>query len=105
MIDQPGRRDPSVELHPRAQAALRRILLLTKGVVRRIREQADEEERERLVAGLAALDGINRRPALGLMSMRPERGVPKGAGEDPLERLWKLPAVARDRRSPGSRRR
>jgi hypothetical protein len=81
------------------------LFRLPSGVIRRIRAQTDKEERERLIARLAALDGDQPGPSLGVMSRRPGRGVATRASEDPLERLWKLPAASRDARSPGSGRR
>jgi hypothetical protein len=104
MIDPPVRREPSFERRSTARAGLRRLFGLPRSAARRIREQADKEELERLIAHLAALDGIEQAPTLGLMTRHPARNAFRPASPDALERLWALPARPRDGRSPAPRR-
>jgi hypothetical protein len=73
MIDQRDRREPSFERRPRTPLGLRRLLELTKNAARRVRDQADKEERARLVARLAALDGAGREPSFGVMARQAPR--------------------------------
>jgi hypothetical protein len=67
-------------------------LWLLRRAARLIREQADREEHARLVASLMALDrGIPGR-TLGLMATHRSPHAEQTASDDPLERLWSLPA-------------
>lgn len=67
-------------------------LRLLRRAARLIREQADREEHARLIASLVALDHANHGRSRGLMAPQPVRHPKQTTPDDPLERLWSLPA-------------
>lgn len=68
------------------------LRLLVRRVVRLVREQADREEHARLIASLAALDHAAPARGSGLMATHPVCHLRQTPTDDPLERLWRLPA-------------
>ena len=74
--------------------------LLRRGMLRRIARavgaQVEREEQARIIDHLAALDHGVPIAARGLMAPRPWRHPVATPAEDPLERLWRLPAWSRD---------
>jgi hypothetical protein len=71
-----------------ARIGLGSPLQLLAGAARRVREQADREDCERLIHHFAALEHGQPDAALELMWRQPAREP----AHDLLERLWKLPA-------------
>ncbi|MBV9414053.1 MAG: hypothetical protein JO363_03665 [Solirubrobacterales bacterium] len=67
-------------------------LRLLRRVARLVREQADREEHARLIASLVALDHATPGKARGLMATQSIRHLRETLTDDPLERLWSLPA-------------
>lgn len=71
-----------------------------RGILRRVagfvRVQAEREEHARIIDQLAALDRETHRAAHGLMARQPPRQAVRATVDDPLERLWELPAWPRD---------
>ena len=75
-----------------AAGALRAVLKFPMSAARRVREQVETEDRDRLIAHFAALDAGQSDVSHQLM-WRPPVWHPSGAAaEDPLEQLWRLPA-------------
>ena len=70
----------------------RRLLRLLASAARRVREQAANEDRARLIAHFAAVEHAQPDAALELMWRRPARHPLIARVDDPLERLWNLPA-------------
>jgi hypothetical protein len=70
------------------------------GILRRlaafVRAQAEREEQARLIDHLAALDHARHGAARGVMAPHPPRRAVGASVDDPLERLWDLPAWSRD---------
>jgi hypothetical protein len=79
--------------HPRpyvlVAAALRGVLRFPLSAAQRIREQVEHEDRARLIARFAALEAGQSDVSHHLMWQVP---VQHSDEEDPLERLWQLPA-------------
>jgi hypothetical protein len=71
-----------------------------RGMLRRIARavgaQVEREEQARIMDHLAALDHGVPIAARGLMAPRPCRRSVATLAEDPLERLWRLPAWSRE---------
>ena len=61
-------------------------------VARLVREQADREEHARLIASLVALDHATPGTGHGIMATRSAHHPRRRPTDDPLERLWDLPA-------------
>jgi hypothetical protein len=70
----------------------RSLLRLLARATRRVREQAANQDRARLIAHFAALEHSQAHAGLELMCREPARDPLITRPDDPLERLWKLPA-------------
>ena len=80
------RRSHAVPIRPRA------LIRLLASAARRVREQAANEDRARLIAHFAAVEHARPDAALELMWRRPARTPLIARVDDPLERLRNLPA-------------
>jgi hypothetical protein len=67
-------------------------LRLLRRAARLIREQVDREEHAHLIASFTRLDHGVPVSGRGLMATHPLRHPKPTASDDPLERLWSLPA-------------
>ena len=82
-----------MRLHLWGAGALRSVLRFPMSAARRVREQVEKEDRARLIAHFAALESRPSDVSHQLM-WRPPVWHPNGvAAEDPLEKLWRLPAA------------
>ena len=91
---------PAVQAPSRTESVdgPRALLWLFAAPVRRMRDQADKEDRARLIARFAGIDQGPADAPLGVMRRQPTYKPVRVPG-DPLEQLWELPA-----RQPGGAR-
>jgi hypothetical protein len=81
-----------MRLYLRIKGALRHVLTFPVSAARRVREQVEKEDRERVIAHFVALDA-GRSDATHRLMWRPSvRHTNRTGADDPLEQLWKLPA-------------
>lgn len=83
----------------KASMGPRSLLWLLAAPIRRFRDQADKEDRARLIAHFAGIDQGPADAPLGVMRRQPAYKPVRVRPGDPLEQLWELPA-----RHPGGAR-
>lgn len=81
-----------MRLYLRMAGALRCVLRFPVSAARRVREEVEKEDRDRVIAHFVALEA-GRSDASHRLMWRPSVRHTNGTGaEDPLEQLWRLPA-------------